>query len=186
MPKVFHATSDMEPPLSDVLIKLAENANDFEAARALCREWLDWHWRHYPSDWPTGPNHPMDPSRFESIMQDLQSLHKPPSGGILIGLVDGQAVGCVMYHEAEPGVAEFNRLYVNENGRGHRLGLRMLESMFIRLSKNGFHKVFFTSATFLTHARAMYETAGFVDISHPPDFPVEWLDKTYFMERYIN
>ena len=123
--------------------------------------------------------------RFEAIMQNLPSLHEPPGGGILIGLVDGQAVGCVMYHEAEPGVAEFNRLYVNEKGRGRRLGLRMLEAMFARLSVNGFYKVFFTSATFLTHARAMYETAGFMDIPHPPEFPAEWLDKTYFMERHI-
>jgi N-acetylglutamate synthase-like GNAT family acetyltransferase len=102
-----------------------------------------------------------------------------------MGLVDGQAVGCVMYHEAEPGVAEFNRLYVNEKGRGHRLGLQMLEAMFARLSVNGVHKVFFTSATFLTHARAMYETAGFVDIPHPPDFPAEWRNRTYFMERHF-
>jgi len=185
MLKILDIKSYLEPPLSNVVIRLAEDANDFKAARTLCREWLDWHWRHYPNGWPTGPDHPMDPSRFEAIMQDLPSLHKPPGGGILIGLVDGQAVGCVMYHEAEPGVAEFNRLYVNEKGRGHRLGLRMLEAMFARLSVNGFYKVFFTSATFLTHARAMYETAGFMDIPHPPEFPAEWLDKTYFMERHI-
>ena len=184
MLKILEKKSYLEPPLSNVVIRLAEDANDFKAARSLCQEWLDWHWRHYPNDWPTGPDHPMDPSQFEAIMQNLPSLHEPP-GGILIGLVDGQAVGCVMYHEAEPGVAEFNRLYVNEKGRGRRLGLRMLEAMFARLSINGFYKVFFTSATFLTHARAMYETAGFMDIPHPLEFPAEWLDKTYFMERHI-
>ncbi len=171
--------------MTDVVIRLAENQKDFETAHSLCREWLDWHWRHYPSDWPKGPDHPMDPAIFEATMRELPSVHKPPRGGTLLGLLNGEAVGCVMYHEAEPGIAEFNRLFVNEKGRGHRIGQKMLEAMFAMLNANGYQKVFFSSATFLTHARAMYEAAGFVKISHPSDFPKEWHNYTYFMERSI-
>lgn len=164
---------------------MAEDAGDFEVARTLCQEWLDWHWRHYPSDWPTGPDHPMNPEKFEAIVKDLPSLHERPRGGILIGSVDGQAVGCVMYHAAVPEVAEFKRMFVSEKGRGHGLGGLMLEAMFEELVAAGYRKVFFSSAVFLTHARAMYEAAGFVSIPHPAGFPDEWRNRVYFMERTL-
>ncbi len=171
--------------LANVSVGMAQDAADFEVARALCQDWLDWHWRHYPSDWPTGPDHPMDREKFAIIVQNLPSLHERPRGGILIGSVDGQAVGCVMYLEAGPEVAEFKRMFVSEKGRGHGLGGLMLAAMFENLVADGYRKVYFSSATFLTHARAMYEAAGFVSIPHPAGFPEEWLKRVYFMERTL-
>ena len=84
----------------------------------------------------------MDPVTFEATIQELPSIHKPPSGGVLVGVLNGEAVGCVMYNEVKSGIAEFNRLFVNEKGRGHRMGHRMLEAMFVQLSANGCQKVF--------------------------------------------
>ncbi|AQS48198.1 hypothetical protein BMG03_10605 [Thioclava nitratireducens] len=173
--------------MSDVSVRMAEDPGDFEVAQKLCREWLDWHWRHYPSDWPRGADNPMDPMKFEAIVQRLPTLHERPGGGIIIGSVDGQAVGCVMYREAakEAGLAEFNRMFVSESGRGHGLGQKMLEHMFEQLIADGYRKVFFSSANWLTHARAMYEAAGFSDIPHPTGFPDKWRNHVYFMERTL-
>jgi hypothetical protein len=50
---------------------------------------------------------------------------------------------------------------------------------------DGYGKVFFSSATFLTHARTMYEAAGFTGIPHPPGFPAELRDRVYFMQRTL-
>lgn len=169
--------------MADILVQLAGGSKDIDAARTLCREWLDWHWRHYPEDWPRGTDHPLDPDSFEAIMEDLPDLHKRPSGGILIASIDGKPAGCVMYFEARPGVAEFKRLFVSEAGRGHGLGGKLLKHMFEQMAADGYKSVFFSSATFLTHARAMYENAGFVPMPHPHGFPDEWRDKVYFMER---
>lgn len=171
--------------MTDIRIRLAEDPGDFEDARALCWEWLDWHWRNYPGDWPLGADHPMDPERFEAIVEDLPALHERPRGGILIASVDGQAVGCVMYHEAAAGIAEFNRIFVSEKARGHGLGQLMLSHMFEQLIIDGYRKVFFSSATFLTHAREMYKAAGFSDIPHPEGFPDAWRNRVYFMERSL-
>lgn len=169
--------------MAEVSIRQADSADDVEAARALCREWLDWHWRVYPPDWPRGADHPMNPEKFEETLGHLPELHAPPRGAILVAWLDGQPAGCVMYHEAAPGVAEFKRMYVSEAARGHAIGRRMLERMFDQMIVDGYRKVFFSSATFLTHARAMYERAGFVDMPHPSGFPPSWRDYVYFMER---
>lgn len=168
-----------------VEVHLASNAQDFDAARALCLEWLDWHWDNYPSDWPAVDDHPhpMEPESFQAIVRDLPERHKRPLGGILIGSIDGQPAGCVMYNEADAGVAEFNRMYVAETGRGHGLGRQLLDQMFEQLIADGYHKVIFSSATFLTHARAMYERAGFQPMPHPDGFPDHWRPFVYFMER---
>ena len=61
----------------------------------------------------------MDPVGFEAILDALPDLHPRPFGEILIGTVDGQPAGCVMYGQASPRVAEFNRMFVSPAGRGH-------------------------------------------------------------------
>lgn len=170
--------------MTEVSIRLALGDSDIEDARALCEEWLEWHWKAYPDDWPTEDN-PMDPEKFQVILKDLPKLHARPRGGILIASADGQPAGCVMYNEAEAGVAEFNRMFVSEGGRGHGLGRLMLERMFEQMIADGYQKVIFSSAKFLTHARTMYENAGFLDMPHPPGFPDEWRNYVYFMERAL-
>ncbi|NDW53978.1 GNAT family N-acetyltransferase [Aliiroseovarius sp. PrR006] len=164
--------------------RLASDESDYEQARDLCRQWLDWHWKNYPTDWPTEGN-PMDPGRFAAILDDLPSLHARPSGGILLASLGDQPVGCVMYNEARAGVAKFNRMFVSENGRGYGVGRRLLEHMFEQMIQDGYQKVIFSSANFLTHAKAMYEATGFTDIPHPEHFPDQWRPYVYFMERTL-
>lgn len=168
-----------------VTVRLANDEDDVETARLLCREWLDWHWRNYPPDWPRGDDHPMDPVGFQTILKNLPDLHKRPLGGILIASVDGKPSGCVMYSQASPGIAEFKRMFVSADARGHGLGGKMLDHMFAQMTADGYTRVFYSSATFLTHARLMYENAGFVPMPQPKGFPDEWRDKVYFMERSL-
>jgi GNAT superfamily N-acetyltransferase len=164
---------------------MAETDGDFDSARALCEGWLDWHWQNYPSDWPQGPDHPMHPDRFRAALDDLRTLHARPRGGVLIGSVEGRDVGCVMYHEAAPDLAEFKRMFVSPDGRGQGIGRLLLEHMLDRMISDGYRRVLFSSATFLTHARDMYERAGFRPMPHPEGFPEDWRDRVYFMERAL-
>ena len=171
--------------MASVSVRLVQDDTDLDIARALCLEWLDWHWQNYPGDWPKGDDHPMEPDRFRAVVQDLHQLHARPKGGILIASVDGQECGCVMYHEARDGVAEFKRMFVSENGRGHGVGTRMLHAMFQQMIADGYRSVFFSSATFLTHAKTMYGRAGFVDMQQPEGIPDHWKDRIYFMQRTL-
>ncbi len=165
-----------------ISVRMAHVDVDFEVARALCREWLDWHWKAFPEDGPREGN-PMDPRVFQSVMDELPQIHARPSGGILLAEVDGLPAGCVMYHEMEPDVAEIKRLFVNEAGRGHGIGRLLLERMFEAMIADGYRTVRFSSAKFLSHARRLYESAGFLDIPHPQGFPDHLRSFVYFMER---
>ncbi|MFK7868907.1 MAG: GNAT family N-acetyltransferase [Roseobacter sp.] len=164
--------------MTDISVRIAGDEADIDAARTLCRAWLAWHWQNYPADWrPIGPDHPMAPEKVEAIIDALPDLHARPRGG--------KPQGCVMYAEAGPGVAEFNRLFVSEGGRGRGLGRLMLERMFEQMVLDCYEKVVFSSAKFLTHAKAMYQAAGFVDVPQPEGFPDELRDYVYFMEREL-
>ncbi|MEM7732819.1 MAG: GNAT family N-acetyltransferase [Pseudomonadota bacterium] len=171
--------------MAEIVIRLAANEDDVKAAQSLCHEWLDWHWQNYPPDWPRGDDHPMDPTRFKAIVETLSDLHARPRGGIVIAWVDEVPFGCVMYAQARPGVAEFNRMFVSPDGRGHGLGRKMLDHMFDRMVADGYGQVFFYSAAFLSHARAMYEEAGFKAMPPPAGFPDTWRGKVYFMDRSL-
>ena len=87
----------------------------------------------------------MNPVAFEATLENLPDIHKRPLGGILIASVDGTPSGCVMYSEAEPGVAEFKRMFVSVSGRGHGLGRKLLDAMFEQMVADGYQRVFFSS-----------------------------------------
>ena len=171
--------------MTEVSIRLASTDAEVEQVRDLCLQWLDWHWKNYPADWPKDGN-PMDPERFKTIVADLPTLHARPDGAMFLALLDGQPVGCVMYNRAGPDIAEFNRMFVSDDGRGHGIGRRLLDHMFDQMTRDGYQRVMFSSAKFLTHAKAMYTAAGFVDIPHPDGFPAEWQQYVYFMERPLS
>ncbi len=179
--------------MAEILVRLAHDEADIEAARKLCWEWYDWHWENYPADWPrkggadwlTEVKHPLDSDVFREVVDNLPNLHKRPNGGILVAYLDGAPAGVVMYNEAGPAAAEFHRMFVTVAARGHRLGQRLLEAMFEQMVADGYERVFFSSAAFLKHARAMYRNAGFTDMPHPEDFPEAWRDRVYFMERAL-
>ena len=168
--------------MANISVDMALGDQDIEVARQLCREWVDWHWKVFPEDGPIEGN-PLEPKAFESVIEDLPIIHARPQGAILLARVDGQPAGCVMYHAAQPGVAEIKRLFVNEAGRGHGLGRLLLEEMFEAMIADGYQTVCFSSARFLTHARTLYESVGFHDVPLPDGIPEHLRDFVYFMER---
>ena len=165
-------------------IRLAVTEADFDEARALGRSWVDWLLKVHPE-----LREPIlaywDPVEYAQTLAALPVVHARPKGAVLLADLGGSAVGCVMYLELEPGIAEVKRLFVDEAGRGHGLGRKLLEAMFDQMRGDGHQKVMFSSGHYLTHARKLYESAGFQDMPMPDDYPDEYRDLDYFMERSL-
>jgi len=164
--------------MSDVTVRLAETEADFEAARALGRRWVDWLIETYP-ELREGIEKKFDAVVYAQILRDLPVIHARPKGAVLLAWLDGRAVGCVMYVEKEPGLAEFFRFFVDTPGRGRGIGRLLLETMFAHMAADGYDTVCFSSAKFLTHAKALYEALGFSEVPPPPGAE----DVEYFMAR---
>jgi GNAT superfamily N-acetyltransferase len=175
-------STELRPAIPRISIRRAETDDDVEAVRSLCRAWPEWQLKIYP-DLREVILNKFEPVAYGRLLADLPQIHARPKGAMMLAHLDGRAVGCVMHDEMAPGVAEVKRLFVDEGGRGHGLGRALLNAMFAQMRSDGYAVARFSSARFLTHARRLYESAGFVDIAQPDDLPASLRDVVYFMER---
>lgn len=161
-----------------VTVRRAETDGDFEASRALCHAFVAWQLKTFPELREKILTY-FDPETYARTLAALPKLHARPKGAILLADLDGRVVGCVMYLEKEPGVAEVKRLFVDESGRGHGIGRALLTEMLGRMRSDGYTEARLDSAKFLTHAKRLYDSLGFEEIAPPPGSP----DHVYFMKR---
>lgn len=164
-----------------VAIRQAETEEDFRASRALCQAFVDWQLKVFPERRDKILAY-FEPEAYARTLDELPKVHARPKGAILLADLDGRPVGCVMYLEMEPGVAEVKRLFVDESGRGHGIGRALLSEMFARMQADGYAAARLDSARFLTHAKHLYDSLGFVEIA-PPSAGAA--DHIYFMERQL-
>jgi ribosomal protein S18 acetylase RimI-like enzyme len=175
-------TDNWTRTVANTRILIAETEGDFVAARALGFEWARSHLVDFPEHQSLIEKF-FDPDAYKETMENLHIIHARPKGAVLLAELEGRPVGCVMYQEMEPGVAEIKRLFVASSARGHGLGKTLLTEMFRRMKADRYATVRFSSAKFLEHARALYESVGFRDIEQPGNLPDYLRDFVYFMER---
>jgi len=168
--------------MTSIAIRPAKTQEDFDAARHLCRVWRDWQLDEFPK-YRDEILRVFEARSYARTLDRLPTIHARPKGNILLAELGGQAVGCVMYHEARSGTAEVKRLFVDVGGRGHGLGQALLSEMFNHMRRDGYETVIFSSARFLAHARKLYEKMGFKDMPAPPDLPENLRQVVYFMQR---
>lgn len=167
-----------EGVLPAVTVRRAETEADFQATRALCQAFVDWQLATFP-DLREKILAYFEPRAYARTLAELPLVHARPKGAILLAERDGRPLGCVMYHEMEPGVAEVKRLFVAESARGLGLGRALLEAMFDLMRTDGYTEVRLESARFLTDAKRLYDKMGFVEITPPSGSP----EHAYFMKR---
>ena len=124
-----------------------------------------------------------DPVEYEQTLAALPVVHARPKGAVLLADLGGFAVGCGVCLELEPGIAEVKRLFVDE--AGHGLGRKLVEAMFDQMRRDGYQKAMFSLGHYLTHARKLYESDGFKDMPMPDDYPDEYRNLDYFLERSL-
>lgn len=168
-----------------VSIIIASSEVDFEAARDLCRDWVKWQVKAFPEKKDIILK-AFEPVEYANTLTNLSTIHARPKGAILLATLNKKYVGCVMYHELIPKTAEIKRLFVRESARGHGVGHLLLTEMFEFMKNDGYERTQFNSARFLTHARHLYEKAGFQEIPLPKETPKEMAEIVYFMERDLN
>lgn len=176
----FPGLSERVATVTQLRIFPASTDRDFEDAKALCREWVEWQLKAYPEE------RDRIARKFQSgdygrTVENLAEIHSVPGAGLLLCKIGGATVGCVMYDRTDRQVAKVHRLFVRESGRGHGAGRALLEEMFSHMRSDGYTTARFSSARFLTHARRLYESMGFAEVPAPPEAPPH----VYVMERRL-
>ncbi len=128
----------------------------------------------------------------EVLAEDLAqfSMFAPPTGALLLALVEEQPVGCVGVRSAHDGqrpYAEIKRLYVSPAGRGRGLGRALLRAALAAAKDLGHDLVRLDTFETMIEARALYAAEGFRTIGpyHGGGGPEAFRSRLTFMERDI-
>ena len=92
---------------------------------------------------------------FDAELDRLGEMYGAPHGRLLLGLVDGQAQGCVAVRRLADGVCEMKRLYVRAAARGTGLG-RLLAAGAVAAGRElGYERMVLDTLASMTAARAL-------------------------------
>jgi DNA-binding MarR family transcriptional regulator/GNAT superfamily N-acetyltransferase len=118
------------------------------------------------------------------IIAEFQPGRDPSREGCWIADVDGAPAGSVMLVDAGDGVAKLRLLIVEPSARGRGVG-RSLVAHCVGFARDaGYRKITLWTQSVLTHARQIYENAGFVRVEEKPhcSFGVDLIGETWELE----
>ena len=121
---------------------------------------------------------------FEAEMAAMPGKYAPPKGVLLI-VRDGagRAVGCAALRPIEPaGTCEMKRLYVTAEGRGQKLGKRLVERLCDEARAIGYREMRLDTLPSMRDAQALYRRFGFTPMEAYYDTPIA---DTVFMRKVL-
>ncbi len=112
--------------------------------------------------------------RFEQELADLPGQYAPPSGCILLALVNDEPAGCVALRpQSSDGACEMKRLYVRPEHRRSGLGRTLAERIIQEARKLGYDRMRLdTIPSIMDRAVSLYRALGFETIGPYCDNPI--------------
>ncbi len=99
---------------------------------------------------------------FETELAQLPGKYAQPDGRLLLAYQDGKLAGCIALRKLEEGICEMKRLFVREEFRGARIGIKLIERLIIEAKKIGYEKMWLdTYPEKMGKAVNLYESHGF-------------------------
>lgn len=131
-----------------VNVTRAETAEEIELARELFREYAQT------------PGVSECVAGFEQEVAGLPGRYKI----LLLGFVDGAAMGCAALRALEGDICEMKRLYVRAGARGTGLGKMLAETLMDEARGMGFRRMRLDTLPSMGAAHGLYRSLGFVEI----------------------
>ncbi len=98
---------------------------------------------------------------LEEELRDPAKKYTPPEGELLVAIDTGEVLGMVAYHRHSDTRCEMKRLFVRPEGRGRRIGDRLVEEIMARAKEAGYEEMVLDTLIPLKPAIHLYEKYGF-------------------------
>jgi ribosomal protein S18 acetylase RimI-like enzyme len=166
MPTRIRRTDIADDPGSTVRIVPATSTPDYEVALALFDEY--------------GASLEIDLSfqDFVAEREAIQEIYGPPDGGLWLGYVDAQLVGCVALRRLDTATCEMKRLYVCPAARGYGVGRALAVALIAAARAARYRRLVLDTLASMVPAQTLYRSLGFRDTAAYYDNPLP--DVVYF------
>ena len=84
-----------------------------------------------------------------------------PPNVFLVAKMNGKVVGCGSYQQIGPDTVEMNRIAVDSNHRGQRIGRKLVEALNNTAKNEGYNCMYLQTSNAQIDAQKMYEKMGF-------------------------
>jgi GNAT superfamily N-acetyltransferase len=102
---------------------------------------------------------------FDRELAELPGPYAPPSGCLLLAMVEGELAGCVALKRLSDDVCEMKRLYLRSRHRGTGLGRTLAEQILHEARRLGYQAIRLdTVPSVMGSAVALYQSIGFQGI----------------------
>jgi putative acetyltransferase len=154
-------------PVSQIELRLFRY-EDADAFRRLNEAWIERYFGLEEAD--------------NEVLGDPVGHIIEPGGQIIIGTIDGFAVGCCALKPMEPGVYEVAKMAVAEDLRGRGIGRMVLVRTIEEARTMGATKLYLETNSSLANAIHLYESLGF---EHLPPKQSVYERANVFMELVL-
>lgn len=145
-----------------------ETLEQIEAARGLFREYEAWF----------GMN--LCFQNFDEEVANLPGKYAAPEGRLYLAYSDEKLAGCIALRKLEDDICEMKRLFVKDEFRGQKIGIKLIEKLFEEAKNIGYAQMRLdTFPAKMGKAVKLYESYGFREI--PPYYHNPY-GETLFME----
>ena len=120
---------------------------------------------------------------FEAELASLPGKYVLPGGRLMLAYVDDKLAGCVAMRKLDERICEMKRLFVRDEFRGHKIGIKLIERLIADAREIGYARMRLdTFPPKMAKAVKLYESHGFVEI---PPYYSNPHDGVLFMELAI-
>ena len=98
---------------------------------------------------------------FEQELAQLPGKYAPPSGRLLVAVVNGRVGGAIAFRKLDDETCEAKRLYVAAEHRGLRIGRLLMDRLIDEARAAGYQRIVGDTMPVMTIALAMYDGMGF-------------------------
>ncbi|WP_255506835.1 GNAT family N-acetyltransferase [Mycolicibacterium sp. 018/SC-01/001] len=91
----------------------------------------------------------------------------PPSGGLLIGLVDGRPVTGGAFRRFDDTTAELKRIWTDSGHRRRGYGRALVSRLEAAIAASGYRRVYLTTGDRQPEAEALYHSMGYTRLDEP-------------------
>lgn len=122
---------------------------------------------------------------FQNFSDELNTIavqYNKPKGALILAYSNQVSIGCAAIREFDDTIAELKRMYVRDEFRGLKVGVKLLEKA-IEVAKNlSYRKVRLDTLPSMKKAQELYRSFGFYEI---PAYRFNPVEGTVYMEKEL-